>query len=57
LAEEWGGLESVAALADFVSFAPESFAKTEAKMGVIFDDEEVFLHSGVRREFGELGFR
>lgn len=57
MAEEWGGLESVAALADFVSFAPESFAKTEANMGVIFDNEEVFLHSGVRRKFGELGFR
>lgn len=46
-------MEAVAALADFVSFASEGFAETEANMGIIFDDEEVFFHGGV---FGESGF-
>ena len=53
MAEEWGGLEAIAALADFVTFAAEGFAETEANMGIIFDDEEVFFHGGV---FGESGF-
>jgi hypothetical protein len=40
-------LPAIAALAYLVAFAAQRIAEAESDVGVVFDDEEMFLHIGI----------
>jgi hypothetical protein len=46
LPDDRQGLRAVAAIGNFVAFATQSVAQTEANVGVVFHNQDVFFHWG-----------